>query len=115
MYIPHQHCERKGVMGHPYTCRRNSMIPCHLLYVIRYHDTIVLLCSTKILISDPRKLERELLTSMNMYFNDSGGENGGDICNIFDFDEDDDVVGRMQSEWDEDHQLQRRKGNAMPS
>jgi len=30
-------------------------------------------------------------------FNDSGGEDGGDICNIFDFDEDDDVVGRMEA------------------
>ncbi len=35
-------------------------------------------------------------------FSNSGGEDGGDICNIFDFDEDDDVAGMMQSEWDED-------------
>ena len=35
-------------------------------------------------------------------FNDSGGEDNENICNIFDFDEDDDVVGQMQSEWDED-------------
>ena len=47
-------------------------------------------------------------------FNNIGGEDGGDICNIFDFDEDNDVVGRMQSEWDEDTQLQRRKGNLRP-
>jgi hypothetical protein len=67
------------------------------------------LCSTKILISDPRKPERELLTSMNMYFNDSGGENGGDICNIFNFDEDDDVVCRMQSEWDKDTSTTAKK------
>jgi len=46
------------------------------------------LCSIKILIPDPRKPERELLTSTNMSFNDSGGEDGGDICNIFDFVED---------------------------
>ena len=42
-------------------------------------------------------------------FNDSGGEDGGDICNIFDFDEDDDVVGRMQSEWDEDTSTTTKK------
>ncbi len=34
-------------------------------------------------------------------FSDSGGEDGGDICNIFDFDKDNDVAGMMQSEWDE--------------
>jgi hypothetical protein len=48
MYIPHQCRERKCVMGHPSTRRRNSTIPCHLLYhllyLTRYHDTIVLLC-----------------------------------------------------------------------
>jgi hypothetical protein len=37
-------------------------------------------------------------------FNDSGGEDGGDICNIFDFGEDDNVAGPMQ-----------RKGNLRPS
>ena len=42
-------------------------------------------------------------------FNDIGGEDGGDICNIFDFDEDDDVVGRMQSEWDEDTSTTTKK------
>jgi hypothetical protein len=42
-------------------------------------------------------------------FNDSGGEDGGDICNIFDFDEDDDVVGQMQSEWDEDTSTTTKK------
>ena len=31
-------------------------------------------------------------------FNDSGGEDGSDICNIFDFYKDDDVVGQMQAE-----------------
>jgi hypothetical protein len=47
------------------------------------------LCSTKILISDPRKPEHELPTSKNMSsFNDIGGEDGGDTCNNFDFDED---------------------------
>ncbi len=65
MYIPHQRCERKCVMEHPSTCRRNSKIPCHLLYVIRYHDTIILLCSTKILIARSRKPERKLPTSTN--------------------------------------------------
>jgi hypothetical protein len=30
-------------------------------------------------------------------FNDSGGEDGSDICNIFDVYEDDDVVGQMQA------------------
>ena len=42
-------------------------------------------------------------------FNDIGGEDGGDFCNIFDFDEDDDVVGRMQSEWDEDTSTTTKK------
>ena len=42
-------------------------------------------------------------------FNDSGGEDGGDICNIFDFDEDDDVAGPMQSEWDEDTSTTTKK------
>ena len=42
-------------------------------------------------------------------FNDSGGEDGGDICNIFDFGEDDDVVGRMQSEWDKDTSTTTKK------
>jgi hypothetical protein len=42
-------------------------------------------------------------------FIDSGGEDGGDICNIFNFDEDDDVVGRMQSEWDEDTSTTTKK------
>ncbi len=83
-------------MGHPSMRHKNSTIPCHLLYVIRYHDTIVLLCSTKILI------EPKLPTSTMSSFNDSGGKDGGDICNIFDFDEDDYVVGWMQSEWDKD-------------
>jgi hypothetical protein len=42
-------------------------------------------------------------------FNDISGEDGGDICNIFDFDEDDDLVGRMQSEWDEDASTAAKK------
>ena len=42
-------------------------------------------------------------------FIDSGGEDGSDICNIFDFNEDDDVVGRMQSEWDEDTSTTTKK------
>jgi hypothetical protein len=42
-------------------------------------------------------------------FNNIGGEDGGDICNIFDFDEDDDVVGRIQSEWDEDTSTTTKK------
>ena len=42
-------------------------------------------------------------------FNDISGEDGGDICNIFDFDEDDDLVGRMQSEWDEDASTTAKK------
>ena len=50
-------------------------------------------------------------------FNDSGGEDGGDICNIFDFGEDDDVVGRMQSAWDEDTstKMKKRKFKALLS
>ncbi len=49
-------------------------------------------------------------------FNNSGGEDGGDICNIFVFDEDDDVVSRMQSEWDEDTSTTaKKKGNLRPS
>jgi hypothetical protein len=68
------------------------------------------LCSTKILISDPRKPEHELPTITNMSsFSDSGGEDGGDICNIFDLDEDDNVVGTMQSEWDEDTSTTMKK------
>ena len=42
-------------------------------------------------------------------FNDSGGEDGGDICNTFDFESDDDVVGRMQIEWDEDTSTTMKK------
>ena len=42
-------------------------------------------------------------------FNDSGGEDGGDICNIFDFNEDDDIAGPMQSEWDEDTSTTTKK------
>ena len=42
-------------------------------------------------------------------FNDSGGEDCGDICNIFDFDEDDDVAHPMQSEWDEDTSTTKKK------
>ena len=47
-------------------------------------------------------------------YNDSGGEDGGDICNIFDFDKDNNVAGPMQSEWDEDTSTttKKRKFNA---
>jgi hypothetical protein len=47
-------------------------------------------------------------------FSDSGGEDGGDICNIFDFNEDNDVAGPMPSEWDEDTstKMKKRKCNA---
>ncbi len=60
------------------------------------------------------KLHQSSFSSVMSSFNDSfvseslvdsdhiGGEDCGDIFNIFDFDKDDDVVGRMQSEWDED-------------
>ncbi len=68
---------------------------------------------------DPRKPEPKLLTSTNFHvmssFNDSGCKDSGDICNIFDFDQDDDVVGQMQSEWDKDTSLQRRYRNLRPS
>ena len=78
-------------MGHPSTRRRNSMIPCHLLYdllyIIRYHDTIVLLCLQKHSFQRSKKTRMQTSDeSTNMSsFNDSGGEDGGDICNIFDF------------------------------
>jgi hypothetical protein len=38
-----------------------------------------------------------------------GGKGGGDICNIFDFDEDNAAVGQMQSEWDADTSMTMKK------
>ena len=40
MYIHHQCWERKCVMGHPSTRRRNSTIPCHLLYDLLQYDIL---------------------------------------------------------------------------
>ena len=42
-------------------------------------------------------------------FNNTGGEDDGDICNNFNFDEDDDAVVWMQSEWDEDTSTTAKK------
>ena len=101
-------------MGHPSTRRQKSAIPCHLLYhllyVIRYHDTIVLLCNKNSHFRSKKTRTRTSNESTNITsFNDSGGEDCGDICNIFDFDEDDDVAGPMQSEWDEDTSTTMKK------
>jgi hypothetical protein len=111
MYIPHQRCERKCVMGHPSTRGRNSTIQCHLLYVIYDIMTQSYFCAQqKFSSQDPENQNTNFRRARIMFsFNNIGGEDGGDICNIFDFDEDDDVVGRIQSEWDEDTSTTTKK------
>jgi hypothetical protein len=75
-----------------------------ILYVTRYQTQSIIYAQqifsssrskTRAQTSDEHELHLSPFSSVISSFNNSGGKDGRDICNIFNFDEDNDVVGRL--------------------